>query len=77
MNNTTEHDDQHAIQFAAGDTARIRVHRSGVLPLTPGDIATVRRTGTRNGTQPYVAVTVTLPTGTVHTSFAPEHLDRI
>lgn len=65
------------IPFKAGDIARIRWHRSGILPLTPGDTATVTHTGLRNFTEPYVAVTVKLPAGTVHTSFAPKHLRHI
>jgi hypothetical protein len=63
--------------FTPFDTVRILAHRSGILPLRPGDIATVRHTGLRDCTQPYVAITVTLPAGTVYTSFAPEHLEHI
>lgn len=63
--------------FAPGDPVRIRVHRTGVLPLRPGDTATVRGTGLRDYTHSYIAVTVTLPAGTVHTSFAPDELEHI
>jgi hypothetical protein len=63
--------------FKAGDVVRIRVHRSGILPLTPGDTATVTHTGLREFTEPYVAVTVKVAAGTVHTSFAPEHLEHL
>jgi hypothetical protein len=65
------------IPFTVGDIVRIRVHHSGILALTPGDTATVTHTGLRNFTEPYVAVTVNLAAGTVHTSFAPEHLEHI
>jgi hypothetical protein len=57
-----------------GSTVRILVHRSGILAIRRGDLATVRYTGLRNGTDPYVAVTVALPAGTVHTSFSPDQL---
>lgn len=65
------------ITFKPGDTARIRVHRNGILPLYPGDTATVRSTGLRDYTHLYVAVTVTQPAGTVHTSFAPDDLEHL
>ena len=74
MNNT---DHPTHIPFKPGDIARISVHRNGILPLTPGDTATVTHTGLRNFTEPYVAVTVKLPAGTVYTSFPPEHLEHI
>jgi hypothetical protein len=60
--------------YAPGSTVRILIHRSGILPIHRGDLATVRYTGLRNGTDPYVAVTVVLPAGTVHTSFTPEQI---
>lgn len=63
--------------FKPGDIARILVHRSGILPLNPGDTATVTSIGLRNFTEPYVAVTVKLAAGTVHTSFPPEQLEHI
>lgn len=63
--------------FTTGDQVRIRVHRSGILPLRPGDTATVRSIGPRDYTRPYVAVTGTLPAGTVHTSFSPDELEHI
>lgn len=63
--------------YTHGDIARILVHRNGILPLRPGDLATVRSTGLRNHTHPYVAVTVELPAGTLHTSFAPHHLEHL
>jgi hypothetical protein len=66
-----------AIPFKPGDIARILVHRAGILPLNPGDTATVTSIGLRNFTEPYVAVNVKLRTGTVYTSFAPEHLEHI
>jgi len=66
-----------AIPFKPGDIARILGHRAGILPLNPGDTATVTSIGLRNFTEPYVAVTVKLAAGTVHTSFPPEHLEHI
>jgi hypothetical protein len=69
--------DHAKIPFTPGDTTRIRVSRSGILPIAPGDIATVTHVGIRNFTEPYVAVTVTLPTGTVYTSFGPEDLEHL
>jgi hypothetical protein len=63
--------------YTRGATVRIRVHRSGILALQPGDLATVRGTGLRNGTDPYVAVTVTHPSGAVHTSFTPDQLEHL
>jgi hypothetical protein len=60
-----------------GSTVRILVHRSAILAIRHGDLATVRHTGLRNGTEPYVAVTVTLPAGTIHTSFAPDDLAHL
>lgn len=62
--------------FAPGDTVHILVYRSGVIPLSPGDKATVTATGLRNGTEPYVDVTVKLRWGTVYTSFPPSELER-
>lgn len=60
--------------YVPGSTVAILVHRSGILPIQRGDLATVRHTGLRNGTDPYIAVTVVLPAGTVHTSFTPEQI---
>jgi hypothetical protein len=53
------------------------VQRSGIIALTPGDIATVTSVGLRDFTEPYVAVTVKLRAGTVYTSFAPDELEHI
>jgi hypothetical protein len=47
-------------RFTAGDRVRSRVHRAGILPISPGDTGTVRSTGLRDFTEPYVSVVLTL-----------------
>lgn len=62
--------------FKAGDRIRSRVHRAGILPISPGDTGTVRSTGLRNHTEPYVSVTMHLRGGAVHTSFTPDDIEH-
>jgi hypothetical protein len=62
--------------FTPGDRIRSRVHRGGILPISPGDTGTVRATGLRNHTEPYVSVTIHVHGGVVHTSFAPEDIEK-
>lgn len=62
--------------FTPGDRIRSRVHRAGILPISPGDTGIVRSTGLRNHTEPYVSVVLRLPGGVVHTSFAPDDLEK-
>jgi hypothetical protein len=60
----------------AGDRIRSRVHRYGALPISPGDTGTVRSTGLRDYTEPYVSVTMHVRGGVVHTSFAPDDIEK-
>ena len=62
--------------FTAGDRVRSRVHRSGILPISPGDTGIVRATGLCNYTEPYVSVTLHVAGGTVHTSFSPDEIEK-
>ena len=62
--------------FKPGDRIRSRVHRGGILPISPGDTGTVRATGLRNHTEPYVSVVLSLPGGVVQTSFAPDDIEK-
>jgi hypothetical protein len=62
--------------FTPGDRIRSRVHRYGVLHISPGDTGTVRSTGLRDYTEPYVSVTMHVRGGVVHTSFAPDDIEK-
>jgi hypothetical protein len=62
--------------FTPGDRIRSRVHRYGVLNISPGDTGTVRSTGLRDYTEPYVSVTMHVRGGVVHTSFAPDDIEK-
>ena len=62
--------------FKAGDRIRSRGHRYGVLHISPGDTGTVRSTGLRDYTEPYVSVTMHVRGGVVHTSFAPDDIEK-
>ncbi|BBX82204.1 hypothetical protein [Mycolicibacterium aubagnense] len=66
-----------ADDFSTGSKVRILVHRSGVVPVNPGDVATVRSVGLNDLQQVSVSVTAVLASGTVHTEFAPEELERV
>jgi hypothetical protein len=61
--------------FKPGDRICSRVHRGGILPISPGDTGTVRSTGLRNYTEPYVSVTMHLRGGVVHTSLSPDDIE--
>jgi len=63
--------------FKTGDRVRSRVHRTGILPISPGDTGTVKSTGLRNHNEPYVSVALTLPGGVIHTSFAPDEIEPV
>src|SRR6478735_160909 len=60
-----------------GDRVRSRIHRAGILPISPGDLGTVTGIGLRDYTEPYVLVTVQVAGGAVHTSFAPRDIDIV
>jgi hypothetical protein len=60
-----------------GDRVRSRIHRAGILPISPGDLGTVTGVGLRDYTEPYVLVTVQVAGGGVHTSFAPRDIDIV
>ena len=62
--------------FKPGDRIRSRVHRGGILPISPGDTGTVRSTGLCNHTEPYVSVTMHVSAGVVHTSFSPDDIEK-
>lgn len=66
-----------ADDFPVGSKVRILVHRSGIVPLNPGDVATVRSVGLNDLQQVSVSVTAVVSGGKVHTGFAPEELERI
>ena len=58
------------------DRVRSRIHRAGILPISPGDLGTVTGVGLRDYTEPYVSVTMHVRGGVVHTSFAPDDIEK-
>jgi len=63
--------------YQPGLRVRSRIHRPGILPISPGDTGTVTATGQRNYTQTYIAVTLQLAGGAVHTSVTPDEIDTL
>jgi hypothetical protein len=57
--------------YRRGDRVRSRIHRTGILPISPGDAGTVTGAGIRNYTDPYILVTLQVRGGAVHTTFSP------
>ena len=63
--------------YHTGDHVRSLVHRHGVLPITPGDVGTVTRSGLRIYIQPDLLVLMQVAGGAVHTSFGPDEIAAV